>query len=121
MAKRKAKNKIKHKRRQGKINERKTKRESVSDGVHKTKIRVIGVGGGGGSIVSEIISRIKKADFVAANTDARALRAIRGAKQFQFGKDLTHGLGTGMNMEIGEAAAQNEKEKIKKLFEGQDV
>ncbi len=89
--------------------------------VHKTRIRIIGIGGGGGSIVSEIISRIKKADFVAANTDARALKAVKKAKRFQFGKNLTQGLGTGMNVEIGEAAAQNEKEKIKKLFDGQDV
>jgi len=100
---------------------KKLKKESISNGVHKTKIRIIGIGGGGGSIVSEIMSRIKKADFVVANTDARALRTIKGAKQFQFGKDLTNGLGTGMNVELGEAAAQNEKEKIKKLFDGQDI
>jgi len=46
---------------------------------------------------------------------------VKKAKRFQFGKNLTQGLGTGMNVEIGEEAAQNEKEKIKDLFEGQDV
>ncbi|GAI32891.1 unnamed protein product, partial [marine sediment metagenome] len=45
--------------------------------IHKTKIRIIGIGGGGGSIISEIVSRIKKADFVVANTDARALRGVK--------------------------------------------
>ena len=89
--------------------------------IHKTKVRVIGIGGGGGSIVSEIVSRIKKADFVVANTDIRALKAVRQVKRFQFGQSLTKGLGTGMNTELGELAAQNEKEKIKKLFEGQDL
>ncbi|MBZ9577882.1 cell division FtsZ family protein [Patescibacteria group bacterium] len=89
--------------------------------IHKTKIRVIGIGGGGGSIVSEIVSRIKKADFVIANTDIRSLRAVRQVKRFQFGQSLTKGLGTGMNTELGELAALDEKEKIKKLFEGQDL
>lgn len=89
--------------------------------VRQTKVRVIGIGGGGGSIISEIVSRIKKADFVAANTDLRALKAVRKAKRFQFGQSLTQGLGTGMNIEVGEMAAQNEKDKIKKLFEDQDL
>ncbi len=89
--------------------------------IHQTKVRVIGIGGGGGSIISEISSRIKRASFVAANTDARALRGTKKVKRFQFGQDLTHGLGTGMNIEVGELAAQNEKEKIKKLFEEQDL
>ncbi len=98
------------------------KKSPVSDNtIHKTKIRVIGIGGGGGSIVSEIVSRIKKADFVVANTDIRALKAVRQVRRFQFGQSLTKGLGTGMNAELGELAAQNEKEKIKKLFEGQDL
>ncbi len=100
----------------------KTKKVRTKEEVRKTKIRLIGVGGGGSSIVSEIASRMKKADFVAANTDSRALRKVaKKVKRFQFGQDLTQGLGTGMNVEIGEMAAQNEKEKIKKLFEEQDV
>jgi len=102
-------------------NKKKTKKEDVFDKVHRTKIRVIGIGGGGGSIVSEIISRIKKASFVVANTDVKALKLVKGAKHFQFGKELTNGLGTGMRMEIGEEAAKQDKEKIKKIFEGQDI
>ncbi len=89
--------------------------------VHKTKIRVIGIGGGAGSIISEIISKIKKANFVVANTDSRALKAVRKARRFHFGQNLTKGLGTGMNAGVGEMAAQAEKEKIKQLFEGQDL
>lgn len=94
----------------------------IFDGVHKTKIRVIGIGGGGGSVVSEIVSRVKKASFVAANTDLQALKkAAKGVIRFQFGQSLTHGLGTGMDSELGKLAAQQEKEKIKKLLEGQDL
>ncbi len=89
--------------------------------IKRTRIRVVGIGGGGGNIVSEIASRIKKASFVVANTDLQALKTShRNALRFQFGQNFTQGLGTGMNTELGELAAKNEKEKIKKLLEGQD-
>jgi len=95
---------------------------AVPEEIHKTKIRVIGIGGGGSSIVSEIASRIKKASFVIANTDCQALKkASKGVKIFSFGQQLTHGLGTGMNSELGRIAAHNEKEKLAKLLEGQDI
>lgn len=88
----------------------------------RTKIRIIGVGGGGSSIVSEIASKIKKATFVSANTDRQALKEIgRNVARFQFGERLTHGLGTGMNPEIGEMAALEEKDRIRELFQGQDL
>jgi len=91
-------------------------------GVKKTKIRVIGVGGGGSSIVSEIASNVGRVSFAVANTDLQALRTSnRKALHFQFGESLTRGLGTGMNVEIGKLAAQNETERIKKIMEGQDL
>jgi cell division protein FtsZ len=90
--------------------------------VKKTKIRVIGIGGGGGTIVAEIASRMPRASFVVANTDSQALRTVgRKATIFQFGQDLTRGLGTGMNPELGFQAALSEKERIKKMLEGQDL
>jgi len=96
--------------------------KAETETIKKTKIRVIGIGGGAGNIVSEIASKVKKASFVVANTDLQALRsASRKAQRFQFGKELTQGLGTGMSVELGEMAAQNEKEKIKKILEGQDL
>ncbi len=104
------------------------KKNLEPDGVKKTKIRVIGIGGGAGNIVSEIASRLKsgsqpiKASFVVANTDLQALRATkRNTIRFQFGENFTRGLGAGMNVELAETAAQTEKEKIKKLFQGQDL
>jgi len=90
--------------------------------IRKTKIRVIGLGGGGGNIVSEIVSKISKASFVIANTDSKSLRSCgRKAMKFQFGQNLTRGLGTGMNPVLGQTAAQAEKERIKKILEGQDL
>ena len=109
-----------------KITALKTNKEP--DGVKKTKIRVIGIGGGAGNIVSEIASRLKSgsqprnSSFVVANTDLQALRATkRNTIRFQFGENFTRGLGAGMNVELAETAAQTEKEKIKKLFLGQDL
>ena len=95
--------------------------ELEKEKIKKTKVRVVGVGGGAGNIVSEIASRIKKATFVAANTDLQALRTLRRTVlRFQFGENLTHGLGTGMNYELAKEAALSEKERIKGLFNGQD-
>ena len=101
------------------------KKNLEPDGVKKTKIRVIGIGGGAGNIVSEIASRLKagsqprNSSFVVANTDLQALRATkRNTIRFQFGENFTRGLGAGMNVELAETAAQTEKEKIKKLFQG---
>ncbi|OGZ22481.1 MAG: hypothetical protein A3A08_01180 [Candidatus Nealsonbacteria bacterium RIFCSPLOWO2_01_FULL_41_9] len=92
------------------------------ESVKKVKIRVVGIGGGGGNIVSEIAGRIGGASFVAANTDRQALKHIsRKVTPFQFGESFTHGLGTGMNPEIAALAAEADKEKIKKIFQGQDL
>jgi cell division protein FtsZ len=90
--------------------------------IRKTKIRVIGIGGGAGNIVSEVALKLEKATFVAANTDLQALKTIsRKVIRFPFGQSFTGGLGTGMNAELGEMAAKSEKEKIKKLLSGQDL
>jgi len=88
----------------------------------KAKIRVIGIGGGGSNIVSEIAAKVKKISFVAANTDLQALKSLRrNIVRFHFGEKFTHGLGTGMDFELAKEAALSEKEKIKKLFSGQDL
>jgi len=92
------------------------------ESVHKTRMRVIGIGGGGGSIVSEIAPQLKKIDFVVANTDLQALRGMRrSVRSFQFGQKVTHGLGCGMDPKLGQRVALEEKEKISKLFDGIDL
>ena len=95
--------------------------------IKKIKIRVVGIGGGGGSIVSEVCQRISplgkgKISFATANTDLKALKKTSfQIIRFPFGQNLTFGLGTGMNPRLGRLAAQKEKEKIKKILEGQDL
>lgn len=96
-------------------------REPLFD-MPRTKVRVIGVGGGGGNIVAEVASRMSRVDFVAANTDLQDLKKVPSrVRRFPFGASLTQGLGCGMDADLGERAARAEKDKIKKLFEGQDV
>jgi len=87
----------------------------------KAKIKVVGVGGGGGSIVSEIGRSLEKATFVIADTDARALKKKTGIKYFCFGQNLTHGLGTGVNVDLARQAAEQDKDKISGIFKDQDI
>jgi len=90
--------------------------------LYKTKVRVIGIGGGAGNIISEIALKLPKINFVAVNTDTQDLKKVAGKKIlcFQFGQDLTKGQGTGMDVDLARDAALREKEKIKKLFSGYD-
>ena len=94
----------------------------TAEGAQKTKIRVIGIGGGGSSIVGEIARSVGRVDFVSANTDVQAQKNLsRNIRAFAFGQELTNGLGCGMDAVLGETAAKAEKDRIKKLLEGQDV
>lgn len=105
-----------------KIQAKKPSAPVKSENVKKVKIRVVGIGGGGGNIVSEIAGRVKGASFVAANTDSQALKHIsKKVIPLQFGESFTHGLGTGMNPETAALAAEADKEKIKKIFQDQDL
>ncbi|MCD5396403.1 MAG: cell division FtsZ family protein [Candidatus Pacebacteria bacterium] len=93
------------------------------------RIKVIGVGGGGSSIVAEIakifskkkVKNAKKIDFVAANVDWQALKVLpKRVKKFYFGEEITCGLGCGMNPELGEKAARADKAKIQKELKKAD-
>ncbi len=103
------------------VKKKKIKQEFSPEQFFKAKIKVIGIGGGGGSIVSEIGRSLGKATFVVADTDVRAFKKRQGIKYFLFGQELTHGLGTGLNTDLARKAAESEKEKITKLFSGQDI
>ncbi len=92
-----------------------------AEDLFRAKIKVIGIGGGGGSIVSEIGRSLGKATFVIADTDIRALKKRSGIKHFWFGSEFTHGLGTGVNPEVAKEAAEAERERIKDLFQDQDI
>jgi cell division protein FtsZ len=95
---------------------------SSRDQVHRTRMRIIGIGGGGSSIVSEIAPQISRIDFVVANTDTQALReAARQARKFSFGNNVTGGLGCGMDPRLGQKAVKEESDKVAKLFQGIDL
>lgn len=87
------------------------------------KIRVIGIGGGGGNATDSMISQntIQGVDFVTINTDAQALLRSPATTKIQIGENLTRGLGSGGDPEIGRQAAEESAEKIKDMIEGSDM
>jgi len=89
----------------------------------KIKIKVVGLGGGGGSVVSEMSQSLKGVSFIAADTDNRPLRGKTNGqiRVFHFGEKILAGMGTGMNPDLAKQAAVNEREKIEKLFNGSDL
>ncbi|OIP58263.1 MAG: cell division protein FtsZ [Candidatus Levybacteria bacterium CG_4_10_14_0_2_um_filter_36_16] len=87
------------------------------------KIRVIGIGGGGGNAINSMIadSQIVGVDFLSINTDAQALLTSQSPIKVQIGENLTRGLGSGGNPEMGLRAAEESREKIKEMLEGSDM
>jgi len=87
------------------------------------KIRVIGIGGGGTNALNSMISQstIQGVDFIAVNTDAQSLLLNQAATKMQIGEDLTKGLGSGGNPEIGKQAAEESYEKVKEMLDGTDM
>lgn len=93
------------------------------DAASFAKIKVLGIGGGGGNAINSMISdnQIKGVDFVAINTDAQALLMNKAQIKIQIGEDLTRGLGSGGNPEIGRKAAEESAEKIKEYLVDTDM
>jgi cell division protein FtsZ len=86
------------------------------------RIKVVGVGGGGGNAVSRMIaSGLQGVEFIAINTDLQALRSNRAPVKIQIGQKLTKGLGAGANPDIGRNAAVEDTEKICDALEGSDM
>ena len=78
------------------------------------KIRVVGVGGGGGSAIQRMIEKgIRGVDFVAINTDVQALHYNKAGDKLHIGKSVTRGLGAGMNPELGRQAAEESQNEIR--------
>lgn len=94
-----------------------------SFGDYAAKIKVIGVGGGGGNAVSRMQDdfQIKTVDFLAINTDAQDLDYCRAKHKIYIGKNLTRGLGTGMNPELGRQAAEETRSEIVEALKGADL
>jgi cell division protein FtsZ len=86
------------------------------------RIKVIGVGGSGKNAVNHMInSKVKGVDFIAVNTDAQDLHHSLAKKRIHIGKNLTRGLGTGMNPEMGKRAVEESKEEVQEAIKGADM
>jgi len=86
------------------------------------RIKVVGVGGSGNNAISRMIdSKIKGVEFVAINTDAQALHHSKASEKVHIGKNLTKGLGAGMNPEIGRQAAEENRDEIQDVLKGADM
>jgi cell division protein FtsZ len=86
------------------------------------KIKVIGVGGGGGNAVNRMIAaHMEGVEFIAANTDRQALELSHAPVKIQLGVKLTSGLGAGANPDVGRRAALEDSEKIIEALEGADM
>jgi cell division protein FtsZ len=92
------------------------------DGTAPAKIKVFGVGGGGGNAVDRMIdANLKGIEFIVANTDLQALRKCRAQVKLQLGPALTRGLGAGGDPEVGRKAALEDTDKILEVLEGADM
>lgn len=87
------------------------------------KIRVIGIGGGGSNAINSMIatSTIQGVDFVSINTDAQALLLNQAPTKVQIGENLTKGLGSGGNPEVGKQASEESAQKITDMLQGSDM
>lgn len=87
------------------------------------KIKVIGVGGGGGNAVNSMITsnQIQGVEFIAVNTDAQALLTSKADTKLQIGNNFTKGLGSGADPDVGRQAAEESREKLKDLLFDSDM
>jgi len=93
-----------------------------STATYHAVIKVIGVGGGGGNAIAHMMKNgVEGVDFIAANTDAQALKNCGTALQLQLGCEVTKGLGAGTNPEVGRQAALEDRELIKDALDGADM
>jgi cell division protein FtsZ len=96
--------------------------ELVDNYTPSAEIKVIGVGGGGGNAVSQMIdANIEGVEFIAANTDSQALRQFKGRTLLQIGSSVTKGLGAGANPEVGRQAALEDRDRIIEMIDGADM
>ncbi|HVZ37758.1 MAG TPA: cell division protein FtsZ [Candidatus Kapabacteria bacterium] len=89
---------------------------------HGAKIKIVGVGGGGGNAVNSMIERgLSGCEFVVVNTDMQALEKNQSPVRVQIGKQLTRGLGAGANPTIGHDAALEDRDELRQLLAGTDM
>ena len=88
----------------------------------KPKIKVVGIGGAGCNAISRMAkAKIEGVELLAINTDLQDLKKVQADFKIRIGKNLTKGLGAGMNPEIGKKAAEEQKEEIKEILKDGDL
>jgi cell division protein FtsZ len=93
-----------------------------SESVNNAKIKVIGIGGGGGNAVNTMISyNLQGVDFITANTDAQALKASLSPIKIQLGTEATKGLGAGSNPDVGKSAAMETRDSLQESLADCDM
>ena len=96
--------------------------ELVDSTPQSAVIKVIGVGGGGGNAVQHMLRKqVDGVDFIAANTDAQALKSLEAKTVLQIGSNITKGLGAGANPEIGREAAVEDRDRLAEVLVGADM
>ncbi len=92
------------------------------DEVNVARIKVIGVGGGGGNAINRMIAaKVQGVEFLVANTDLQALKQSKASIKLQLGAKLTKGLGAGANPDVGRQAALEDTDKLLEALEGADM
>ena len=95
---------------------------SMSAGVTEPKLRVVGVGGAGVNAVNRMIeAQVEGVEFIAVNTDMQSLEGSAADTRVHIGSDLTRGLGSGSNPELGQAAALESYDELKGYLKGSDM
>ena len=96
--------------------------EIVDSAPQSAVIKVVGVGGGGGNAVQHMVTNnVEGVDFIAANTDAQALKALEAKTLLQLGSTITRGLGAGANPDVGREAALEDRDRIAEVLSGADM
>ncbi|MCR4323143.1 MAG: cell division protein FtsZ [Candidatus Azambacteria bacterium] len=86
------------------------------------KIKVVGVGGGGNNAITRMVSdKIRGVEFIAINTDAQDLHFAQAQTKIHIGKNITRGLGAGMDPDLGRQAAEESREEIQEVLKGADL
>ncbi len=85
------------------------------------KIKVVGVGGGGGNAIDRMVDYVSGVDFISINTDAQTLARSKATMKMQIGEKITHGKGAGSKPEVGEKAAEESREQLAEVLKGTDM
>lgn len=96
--------------------------EIVDNDAQNARIKVVGIGGGGGNAINTMIHYgLEGVDFIAANTDMQALRSNQAPTKIQLGRELTKGLGAGANPDVGKSAAMEDQKELAEMLKGADM